>query len=64
MYDGNPGKCKMFLMQCGLVFDLHPLTYATEKAKIAYLIGLLQGAALEWASVRWRKLDRLLSPLR
>uniref|UniRef100_A0A8C9XJ24 DUF4939 domain-containing protein n=1 Tax=Sander lucioperca TaxID=283035 RepID=A0A8C9XJ24_SANLU len=57
-YDGNLGQCKTFLMQCGLVFDLQPHSYATEKAKIAYLIGLLRGAALEWASVHWRRQDQ------
>lgn len=57
-YDGDLGQCKTFLMQCGLVFDLQPLTYATEKAKIAYLIGLLRGTTLEWASVHWRKQDQ------
>uniref|UniRef100_A0A8D0A1P9 Peptidase A2 domain-containing protein n=1 Tax=Sander lucioperca TaxID=283035 RepID=A0A8D0A1P9_SANLU len=43
---------------CGLVFDLQPHSYATEKAKIAYLIELLRGAALEWASVHWRRQDQ------
>lgn len=57
-YDGNLGQCKTFLMQCGLVFALQPLTYATERSKIAYLIGLLRGAALEWASVHWRRQDQ------
>ena len=37
-YDGHLGNCKTFLLQCGLVFDLQPLTYSTEKARIAYLI--------------------------
>ena len=46
-------------MQCRLVFDLQPLTYATEKDKIAYLIGLLRGVALEWASVHWRNQDQI-----
>lgn len=45
-YDGNLGQCKTFLMQCGLVFALQPLTYATERSKIAYLIGLLRGAEM------------------
>ena len=58
-YDGNLGQCKTFLMQCRLVFDLQPLTYATEKDKIAYLIGLLRGVALEWASVHWRNQDQI-----
>ncbi len=58
-YDGNLGQCKTFLMQCGLVFALQPLTYATERSKIAYLIGLLRGAALEWASVHWRRQDQV-----
>ncbi len=58
-YDGNLGQCKTFLMQCGLVFALQPLTSATERSKIAYLIGLLRGAALEWASVHWRRQDQV-----
>lgn len=58
-YEGNLGQCKTFLMQCGLVFDLQPQTYSTDKAKIAYVISLLRGEALEWASVHWRKQDQV-----
>uniref|UniRef100_A0A8D0DAF3 DUF4939 domain-containing protein n=1 Tax=Sander lucioperca TaxID=283035 RepID=A0A8D0DAF3_SANLU len=62
-YYGHLGKCKTFLLQCGLIFDLQPysMTYSTEKAKIAHLIGLLEGEALEWAAVHWRRQDPVTS---
>lgn len=32
-YEGNLGQCMTFLMQCGLVFDLQPQSYSTDKAR-------------------------------
>ncbi|KAF0045774.1 hypothetical protein F2P81_002303 [Scophthalmus maximus] len=60
-YDGHLRQCKTFLLQCGPVFDLQSLMYSTEKTKIAYLISLLRGEALEWASVHWRRQDPVTS---
>ena len=47
------GKCKSFLLQCSLVFGQRPCTYATDEAKISYLVGLLRGNALAWATAVW-----------
>ncbi|KAF7640649.1 hypothetical protein LDENG_00025800, partial [Lucifuga dentata] len=44
------GGCKAFLFQCSLVFSQRAVTYATDEAKIAYIIGLLRGRALAWAT--------------
>ena len=55
VYDGDLGRCRSFLMQCGLVFDLQPHSYATDKAMIAFVIELLRGRALEWASAVWER---------
>lgn len=44
------GLCRSFLMQCNLVFDQHLLSYGTDGAKIAYLMGLLRGNVLAWAT--------------
>ena len=52
-YAGDMGTCRAFLIQCSLVFSQQPLTYPTEKAKIAYIIGSLKGNALAWASALW-----------
>lgn len=54
-YDGNPGACRDFLVQCSLVFEQQPHSYASDRAKIAYLIGSLRGAALSWATAMWEK---------
>ncbi len=54
-YDGKPGTCKGFLTQVSLIFELQPSTFASEKAKIAYIISLLCDRALDWASALWRQ---------
>uniref|UniRef100_A0A8C6WL95 Retrotransposon gag domain-containing protein n=1 Tax=Neogobius melanostomus TaxID=47308 RepID=A0A8C6WL95_9GOBI len=52
-YSGDMGKCGAFLLQCSLVFNQRPYTYATDYSKIAFVMGLLQGRALAWASATW-----------
>lgn len=52
-YAGDLGTCRAFLIQCSLVFGQQPLTYSSESSKIAYIMGLLKGKALEWASAVW-----------
>ena len=49
-YAGDPGTCRSFPIQCSLVFEQQPATYSTDGSKIAYLMGLLKGNALAWAS--------------
>lgn len=48
-YSGEIGICGQFLHQCQLVFDQQPLTYSTEKAKVAFIMSLLSGKASAWA---------------
>lgn len=33
------GKCKGFLLQCSLMFNQQPRTYATDPSKVAYVTG-------------------------
>eukprot|EP00063_Salmo_salar_P085404 XP_014060239.1 PREDICTED: protein FAM127C-like [Salmo salar] len=54
-YDGNLGACRAFLLQCLLVYEQQPYAYASEWAKISFLIGSLCGAALSWAMAGWEK---------
>ncbi|KAK2889879.1 hypothetical protein Q8A73_018179 [Channa argus] len=37
---------------CRLVFAQQPQTYASDAAKVAYVVGLLRGRALEWAEAK------------
>lgn len=52
-YSGDLGACGRFLLQCSLVFDQQPLTYATDKSRIAFVISLLTGKASQWATAAW-----------
>lgn len=52
-YDGRPEGCREFLTQCSLVFSLQPLTFPTEQSRVAYIITLLSGRALSWATAEW-----------
>lgn len=58
-YDGNLGSCQSFLTQVSLVFELQPVSYATERSRIAYLIGLLKGPARDWGAAIWEKQNAL-----
>uniref|UniRef100_A0A674MVG2 DUF4939 domain-containing protein n=1 Tax=Takifugu rubripes TaxID=31033 RepID=A0A674MVG2_TAKRU len=49
-YSGEAGACASFLLQCSLVFDLQPLTYPSDRAKIAFMVNLLSGRAAQWAT--------------
>lgn len=62
-YDGKPGTCKGFLTQVSLIFELQPSSFASEKAKIAYIISLLCDRALDWASALWRQQSPICSDL-
>lgn len=44
-YSGDLGTCGHFLHQCPLVFDQQPLTYLTDKSRIAFVMSLLCDAS-------------------
>uniref|UniRef100_A0A667WXZ9 CCHC-type domain-containing protein n=1 Tax=Myripristis murdjan TaxID=586833 RepID=A0A667WXZ9_9TELE len=48
-FQGDLDKCRGFLLQCALVFRQRPQSFATDGARINYVIGLLRGRALSWA---------------
>ena len=54
-YNGDLGSCRAFLVQCSVVFEQQPTTYATDRSRIAYLLGSLKGDALAWASALWER---------
>lgn len=53
-YSGDMGKCGAFLLQCSLVFNQKPITFASDSSKIAFIMGLLRDKALTWASAAWQ----------
>uniref|UniRef100_A0A3B4ZJD2 CCHC-type domain-containing protein n=1 Tax=Stegastes partitus TaxID=144197 RepID=A0A3B4ZJD2_9TELE len=58
-FSGDGGSCQAFLTQVSLVFDLQPLSYSTDRAKIAFLVSLLTGAAREWGTAVWDRQEAI-----
>lgn len=54
-FDGDPTKCKGFLLQCSLFVNQQPTFYATDSGKIAFVFSLLTGKALELAMAMWKE---------
>ncbi|KAK3564775.1 hypothetical protein QTP86_026410 [Hemibagrus guttatus] len=52
-FDGSADRCRGFLRQCEVFFSHQPGMYNEEGTKCAFLLSLLSGRALEWASAVW-----------
>lgn len=49
-FDGSKSATRGFLNQCRLAFMMQPIRFPTDQAKVAFIVSLLKGAALDWAS--------------
>lgn len=54
-YAGDPERCNPFLTNCSIYFSLQPLTFATEKARVAFSVNHLTGRARLWGTAEWEK---------
>ncbi|KAK3570605.1 hypothetical protein QTP86_023662 [Hemibagrus guttatus] len=52
-YDGAADHCRGFLRQCEVLFSHQPEMYREDGNRCAFLLSLLTGKALEWASAVW-----------
>ncbi len=52
-FSGEAVSCNGFLLQCSLYFELQSHQFTTERAKVAFIISLLMGRALQWAEALW-----------
>ncbi|KAK3516140.1 hypothetical protein QTP70_005415 [Hemibagrus guttatus] len=52
-YDGAADRCRGFLTQCEVFFSHQPEMYREDGTRCAFLLSLLTGKALEWASAVW-----------
>uniref|UniRef100_A0A3Q2ZG23 CCHC-type domain-containing protein n=1 Tax=Kryptolebias marmoratus TaxID=37003 RepID=A0A3Q2ZG23_KRYMA len=52
-FDGEPRKCRGFIMQCSLAFNSSPRSFAHDGAKIAFVLSHLSGKALDWAEAKF-----------
>ena len=51
-YDGSPGKCQRFLIQCSKYIEHNPTNFAPNKSRWI-LLSLLTGKAMDWATAIW-----------
>ena len=58
-YNGDPGGCRGFFTQCKLNFELRPITFPTDRSRIAFVITALWNGLL--LSGTNRVLNALLS---
>lgn len=52
-YDRSPDCCRDFICQCDIIFALQPELYAADTTRCAFVLSLLTGKALDWASAVW-----------
>ncbi|XP_069461248.1 protein LDOC1-like [Ambystoma mexicanum] len=49
-FDGSPKRVKEFLDSCNLHFSFRPQTFASDHAKVGFMITHMTGNALAWAT--------------
>ena len=54
-FSGEVGRCRPFLTQCGLHFELHAGSFPTDRARVAFIITHLSGRAEAWATAEWAR---------
>ncbi len=47
-FEGDPSKCKGFVLQCALYLAQQSTSHSTDTSKIAFICSLLTGRALDW----------------
>ena len=48
-FNGTSGRCRGFLAQCQIVFRAQPSRYQSDDSRVALILSLLEGPALDWA---------------
>ncbi|KAL0195461.1 hypothetical protein M9458_009033, partial [Cirrhinus mrigala] len=52
-FAGEAAECSGFILQVNLFIKMQPQLFTSEDAKVAFLISLLTGKALQWAKAIW-----------
>ncbi|KAI2655557.1 Transposon Tf2-8 polyprotein [Labeo rohita] len=61
IYSGDTAKCSGFLLQVDLYIQIQPHRFLTESSKVAFLISLLSGKALQWAKAIWNVNNNIIN---
>lgn len=49
-YDGRAGQCRGFLAQCMVFFKAQASRFQAQESRVAFILSLLTGTALDWAT--------------
>uniref|UniRef100_A0A8C2AU46 Gypsy retrotransposon integrase-like protein 1 n=1 Tax=Cyprinus carpio TaxID=7962 RepID=A0A8C2AU46_CYPCA len=60
-YTGEPSGCSGFILQCSLFVNANTCKFPNEATKVAFVISLLTGRALQWAEALWSSKSPVLS---
>ncbi len=53
-YTGEGEDCSGFILQVSLYFEMQSYQFPTDRARVAFIISLLSGRALQWAQSLWQ----------
>lgn len=54
---GDPRLCQSFITDCQMHFDLSPLAFSIDRAKVAFMIPHLAGSSTAWAMAEWHEIS-------
>ena len=60
-FSGNRKKSLQFLLQCQNVFNMQPISFQLDSAKVSFCISFLRGNAFEWISPYMQSNHKILS---
>ncbi|KAI3375832.1 hypothetical protein L3Q82_004105 [Scortum barcoo] len=49
-FSGESGECRPFLIQCDLHFSMDPNAFASEQARVAFMVSHMTGRAAAWVT--------------
>ncbi len=62
-FDGAPEQCKGFIRQAEIFFKHQGEGFESEEKKCAFLMSLLTGKAINWATAVWEKEKKITDPI-
>ncbi|KAI2657439.1 Retrotransposon-like protein 1 [Labeo rohita] len=61
MFAGEAAECSGFLLQINLYIQMQPQQFLSENDKVAFLISLFTGKALQWAKAIWNSNNPIIN---
>lgn len=62
-FSGEAEDCSGFLLQVSLYFSMQEQLFSNDSARVAFIISLLSGQALQWAQSLWNSNSEVVQTL-